>query len=231
MTDEQQTTAPAQEEKKEAPVAPVIDPAVIAKITRDAADAARAQAAEEGKRQTQQIIHALGGGTTNRGPNYNTEGFVDRFIEDPAQVLAATADAAKRAAKDEIRAEMRAEASERAAVEKAFKNALKGRPDLADEETVSNLDAFLAHTDPNDSIEDRMKEAVNKYDLMIEKAGGPKAEERIRKATSVKTSGGSAQGVAPEKSIDERRTESFTTSQQDRLAKFKASRGGRLHHA
>lgn len=226
----QASTTTATTETKAAPTNAVIDPAVIAKISQDAKEAALTQAREEGNRQTQKIVEALTG-KSGKEPRYDTEALVDRFVSDPAAVLAATAEAASRKTRDEVLAEVREDARVQREVESAFREALKGRPDLADPEVTENLDAFLAATNPQDSIRDRMKEAVRKYDLMIEKAGGPKAEERIRKASSVKTSGGMGQAPEAEKSINERRTASFDEHQKARLEKFKAARGGRLHHA
>lgn len=68
----------------------------------------------------------------------------------------------------------------------------KERPDIMqDDNTLEIFNEFFGNTNPEDSVEERVKQATKKTDLLLEKAGRGTAKERIAAASSVTSQGGS----------------------------------------
>lgn len=182
-----------------APVAPAkIPDEVIAQIAEQATKQLSSQmsnlATQSSKTAVDDVIDRLTGKQNQENLQMQV---LQKFLDNPTEILAKTADRARELAIEEYRAEKERDKAEEARVaekNREFRSAVgdlyEKRPDIKSNEAISELvTQHYVNTDPSLSEAERLEIAVRKADKMLEKIDGKKTEERIQAVMSVSSSG------------------------------------------
>ncbi len=152
---------------------------------------------------------------------------LEKFLEKPSDVLAAYSAHAERKLEEKIQTREQAKAEANRAVvaaQQAASRILKERPDIrSNEEAQELVDGFYDKAPDGLDEEAKVKWAVNKYDLLMEKSGSGNIQERVAKAASptAETSG------KPEDTIKATQEEASRSYIDSRVARYKQLSGGR----
>lgn len=229
------------EPKTEPPKAAEVDPAVYEKLKTEAIEAATkaaTDAAKAGNSQAQakldKVISALSDNGKSGKSGYDVDSFLEKFGDDPLAVLTGVVEyATKQGAEMAVAQVAEAHTIDRE-IKDAFRESTKGRPDLHNESSAELIDTYFRAQDPALDTKARMKAAVAKFDLQMEKIGAPSVEERVKAAKGSISSGSGTPPSESPRTVRERQTELEKNAQQKRLADFKAKRNStitRLHPA
>lgn len=169
-------------------------------IVKQASDLARQQLLEEQQKKTdssvtredinraiqeqnQRLISAING----EQPKEKVDPLHDLFIRNPSQYAAELMQATRKQIRDELAEEERS----RLGLRHAYNSVTKERPDITESEEANDLLlAYYDQTDESLSDAERFEKALSRLDILLEKQGAGKAEERIRKAASISGRGG-----------------------------------------
>lgn len=228
------------EPKPEAPKAPEVDPAVYEKLKTEAIEAATkaaTDAAKAGNSQAQarldKVLSALSDKPQGKG-GYDVDSFLEKFGDDPLAVLTGVVEyATKQGAEMAVAQVAEAHTIDRE-IKDAFRESTKGRPDLHNENAAELIDTYFRAQDPALDAKARMKAAVGKFDLQMEKIGAPSVEDRVKAAKGSISSGSGTPPLESPRTVRERQSELEKNAQQKRVADFKAKRNStitRLHPA
>lgn len=226
--------APAQTQAQPAPAPQSFPPEVLSQIKRELATTVQTETSKAIDAHNQRILQAMGVQNNKPSQEQNAQ-FLERFIENPAEVLAAVATQAVEVSKRERAAERGEEvemtkAQRRAATEAraAASEILGTRPDItSNPESFELLDFYFSQTDEAQPMKERLATAVKKHDKFLEKQGAGKTEERISRAsTALPSPNGNAPGGRPAKSYNEQITETNAQFNKDRIERYKKTHGG-----
>lgn len=219
----------------EPPPAPTLSPEALTQIRRELANTVQQETSRVIDAQNQRILQAIGVQSNKPSPEQNAQ-FLERFIENPAEVLAAVATEAVSASKrdrsrerDEEAQQTRAQRQAAAEARAAAAEILNTRVDItSNPESFELLDFYFSQTSESLSMKERLATAVKKHDKFLEKQGAGKTEERISRASaSLPPSNGSLQGGGPSsKSYTDQMTEANAQYNKDRIARYKKTHGG-----
>jgi hypothetical protein len=207
MADEQTPPAPA----AAAPAAPAAIPDdVIAKIAEQATKQLSGQMSNLAVQSSKSAVDDMISRLTGKQEHDNLETQVlERFVNQPTQVLARAVEKAKEMALEEFRAERdkeKQELSQQAERDKEFRAAAKEvfekRPDIQKNEAIREIvDRYYVDTDPTLPEAERLEIAVKKADKALEKIDGKKSEERIQAAMSITSSSSAPVAATPDPEV------------------------------
>lgn len=226
---EAQTQEPAATEVKQEQSAAqaAIDPATIAKLQEDIVARATAEAERIASQKAAQALEAQSKRIKAALGEDDNDGVSDkvlrRFAEDPVAVLQAVS----RQTREETEQAVLRRIEERTAKDResmiAARKVLGARPDIhTNEQAMELVNSFYEKSDPKLKEEERISSAVKQFDLLIEKSGGTKAEERIAAAASPSRTA-SAQSEGPKAKSQAEVTKDYLAR---RVEEYAAKHGG-----
>ena len=233
-TGQQQATTeqPGQAEKKESPQV-IIPKEVIADLEKqllsnvsEIVDKKATEKAESAVgKYRQQMAAALG-----LTPTVSNETILQKFLDNPREVLTALKQETRREVLDEFRKERDREKEQQSAevekgreLQRAVVEVLEGRPDIRKNKSArETIDSFYAQASDDLSEKEKVEHAVRKYDLLMEDSGLGKAEERVKAVQTVSSRAG-GKGEPPAGKSEKEILVSYRDSRIDR---FKKTHGG-----
>lgn len=231
---EQAATAPSGAETPPATQTPAAQPpAAVATIPADVIqrihDEAVQKATEAAGRTAQDRLSAaaniLQGGNGSQENEINAQ-VLQRFVNDPVGLLSKIEERAAARGEERAMQKITAAADADRETKAAIKEVLGPRLDVHTEEAMTLIDSFY-HKTPNDKPEkERMKLALNKFDLLLEKNGAGDAEKRAS-AASPSRSASSQPASSARANYNDARSASLEKHQTERIEAYKAKHGGR----
>jgi len=208
-TPEPSTNGPTQAPKPEPkPSAPALDEATVQRLAKEAAMAALqeqyldrepepdyepAEISEEAFRK--HLLNVLGGTESKQ----TVDPILQKFFENPTDVLALAADAgAKRALNEVAASDAEARQLREASMDVLKVGKKEQRSDILKNDAARQyIDyVFSNRTDTKKPVKERLAQAVKDYDLLCEEIGAGSIEDRVAKFASP---GASAHGVPQDK--------------------------------
>lgn len=226
---DQETTATAAE-------TPSATPAAAAAISQEVIDRiqmeAIAKATEVAERATNDRLSAAA--RTLRGEpvdeDYNTM-VLKKFVNDPINVLQSIEDRVEARANEKLaqfeQKQVQNQREDRE-VKAAIKTVLGSRPDvITSEEAMTIVDSFYKETASDRPHADRMKDALQKYDLLLERSGAGTAEARAAAASPARSAGNQSNSQAKTVNYAAAKAETLENYKEKRIADYRAKHGGR----
>lgn len=221
------------------PAAPTIPQDVLDRITTEAATRAAEAATKEAEKVAtakskeavteyrQSVAEALG---LAPGQDKKNEQILDIFLRDPQTFVQAIVDKTTSVTQEQLnRRDL--EARTYREEERQTKAVLKDRPDITTSQesmdAIADIYEALRAQDDDSSHEDLLKKAIKKHDVLLERAGAGKAEDRIKASMHRVPGSSSATDVpSPQASAKERTEASMADYQKSRVERFKQLHGG-----
>lgn len=222
-------------EEKPAPSASQLSPEAIAEIRKSILDEVLPKAQEKaetlaGKKvqeaissQNQRVLQAMG-----LGKEDHSETVLNKFLEDPMEVLTMVGHKAKETAKEELKAELQAEKAAEQRFNRAVKEVMADRLDIrSNDEALEIVQQFYEAGSQTLTEKERMDAAVKKYDNLMEKGGAGKSEVRIQAAKSSASSRASGHSSeAPTTSIKDREAALIAKERDAKIERYQKTHGG-----
>lgn len=235
MADEQGTETKTEEKTEQKLPAAQLSPEAIAEIRKSILDEVLPKAQEKaeqlaGKKvqdaitsQNQRVLQAMG-----LGKEDHSETVLNKFLEDPMEVLTMVGHRAKEAAKEELKADLAAEKAADQRFNRAVKEVMSDRLDIrSNDEALEIVQQFYEAAPDTLTEKERMDAAVKKYDNLMEKGGAGKPEVRIQAAKSSASSKASGQSSdAPTTSIKDREAALIAKERDEKIERYKKTHGG-----
>jgi hypothetical protein len=198
---------------------------VIPEVQKQTESIAGKKFTEAQNAQNQRVLQAMGMGA----PENHSEAVLNRFLEDPMEVLTMVGHKAKETAKEELRAEREAEKKAEQVFSRAVKDVMSDRLDIRSNEEAMELVQNYYEAGPSSLNEkERLEQAVKKYDNLMEKNGAGKSDTRIQAAkTSASSRSSGRSSEAPnQQSLKETETAIAATERDEKIARYKKTHGG-----
>jgi len=225
---EQAAAAPGKEEPKQTTQSPDVSSiaeqaaaAAVKKILDEQSTSGSAESITKEdiqsalEQQKQQIANAITGKTSES----QVDPVLEEFIKNPNKVFGVLQDMGRQEMQEYVNSVI----GQQQEAKTAGREVLSDRPDVINDKANQELfSLFYSQTENSKDTRSRLKEALNKYDLHMEKRGEGTVKDRISKATTISSASASSSGTPKDKK--KTTSEILNEEMQQRLSRRKAQR-------
>lgn len=146
-------------------------------------------------------LEAIAAAATGKAKDPDVDPLLEDLLRNPSGLLAENNELIV----EKVFEKLSAKETEKKEMDAAILSAFAERPDLVDEASKDSISARFYQTNPKDSYEDRLKEAIKLHDKFVENLGLGDIESRVKAASSVPATNASAHsGSIQESAFDEK---------------------------